>query len=68
MAEKQDDVRWTCQCGKSGWMRPKYFSLAGQVRQAREEHDCPDPDIEKLETRKDYDSRIYNARFRAGLY
>ena len=55
---KPTDVFWTCQCGASGWMEPKDFSLAGQVRQARSEHVCLDPDIDTLETRKEYESRI----------
>jgi hypothetical protein len=69
---KETDVRWTCQCGVSAWMSPKHSSLAGQVMQARTEHasNCPcgDPDIEQLETRKDFDRRLYESRFHAGVF
>ena len=64
---RMDEVRWTCQCGKSGWMNPTNRSLAGLVRQARREHKCAGPDIEKLETRPEYDRRIYYERFHAGV-
>ena len=60
---RRDEVRWECQCGKHGWMRPTNNSLAGLVRQARREHrGCSDPDIERLETRDKYEQRLYSAR------
>jgi hypothetical protein len=65
------EIRWTCQCGKSGWIkvssRSPAYSLAGMVRQARRIHRCPDPDIISLETREEYDRRIFMARFHPGV-
>jgi len=66
---RRDEVRWVCQCGAFGWMSPTNRSLAGLVRQARREHrGCKDPDIEKLETRDEYERRLYQARFHAGVF
>lgn len=66
--QRRDEIRWECQCGKDGWMRPTNRSLAGLVRQARREHKCPDPDIVRLESRDEYESRTYHARFHAGVF
>jgi hypothetical protein len=61
-------VRWECQCGKSGWMTPKNTSMAGMVRQARSEHECPNPDIERLESREEYERRMYNSHIIPGVF
>lgn len=57
-----EPIRWQCQCGKSGWMIPEHFSLAGMVRQARRIHKCPDPDIEYLETKQEHYLRTHPLR------
>lgn len=69
---RRDEIRWTCQCGVSGWMHPTNFSLAGQVRQARREHKhnkpCGDPDIEELQNRDEYERKKLGARFHADVF
>lgn len=49
-----EDVRWKCQCGKTGWLKnPPDKSLAGLVRHARRVHRCADPDIVSLASREE---------------
>ena len=66
---RRDEMRWECQCGKHGWMSPTKRSLAALVRQARREHrGCGDPDIERLETRDEYENRLYRSRIHEGVF
>ena len=60
--KRPNSIRWECQCGASGWMEPINTSLAKLVRQARKEHKCSDPDIERLETRTEYARRRRDER------
>jgi hypothetical protein len=64
MTDRLTEVwHWRCDCGAEGHWRTKERSLAGLVRAVRRRHrNCPDPDINRLESSEQRERRLLEER------